>query len=238
MAMDFGVMNQRELTEGRRDKSFLAQVGEEIGSLHRLIAEKHVEGKVATLHLIANGRPFGENDGTDTVGSHQCKGIAPKNVPAEHIADALQVIVGFRIGEKRDALSTEDAEEAFLAFRHIVLLDFDAVEASHGNEGLEFILRPALAVMRSGNGQLPFQYLGQEVTVSASRFEETGVDALRFLLHEVEHSIHFTVGGKHLTVGGYTLFRLDLPFRGGQALLSVFHAALMLCADYFLREYG
>ena len=139
-------MNQRELTEGRRDKGFLAQVGEEIGTFHRLVAEKHVEGKVATFHLITNGRPFGENDGTDTVGSHQCKSIAPKNVPAEHIADALQVIVGFRIGEKRDVLSIEDAEEAFLAFRHIVLLDFDAVEASHGNEGLEFILRPALAV--------------------------------------------------------------------------------------------
>ena len=66
------------------------------------------------------------------------------------------------------------------------------------------------AVALSHDSQLPLQNYRQEVPVAASGFEETGVDPLRFLLHEIEHGVDHALPGQHLAMICDPLLRYDL----------------------------
>lgn len=60
------------------------------------------------------------------------------------------------------------------------------------------------------NGQLPFQDLREEVSVSAGWLQKTTVDALGLLFYEIAHCLYFTVGCEYLAVVGNTFFRFYL----------------------------
>ena len=56
------------------------------------------------------------------------------------------------------------------------------------------------------NAQLACEYLREEVSRSAGRLKEPGIDALDLLLDEVEHRVDLALAGQHLAVVDDTLF--------------------------------
>ncbi len=104
----------------------------------------------------------------------------------------------------------EQLKKAFTAFTGVVLLDLHPVNARNGNEGIAFPFKLALPVALAHYGQLSPKDLGQELPVAAGRLQETRVDPLGLVLHQVKHRIHFPLRGKHLPVVRNPLLRLDL----------------------------
>jgi len=84
---DVEVRHQGELPDGRGDERFIAQVAEQVGFVHRLVLQQHVEGEVATLHLLSHPRPFAEHNRVLVfVGRAECQGIAPDDVALKQIS--------------------------------------------------------------------------------------------------------------------------------------------------------
>jgi hypothetical protein len=69
------------------------------------------------------------------------------------------------------------------ALCNVVVKQFDAVDGHKAQEGLVAPFEVTLAVSGVDCRELACEHWDEEVTGAARRFEESGVDALRFVLH-------------------------------------------------------
>jgi hypothetical protein len=65
------------------------------------------------------------------------------------------------------------------------------------------------AVLEFDGGELALQHPDKKVAAAAGRLQETGVDALGFILDEVEHRIDHPRRSEYLSVIGNALSGLD-----------------------------
>ena len=65
---------------------------------------------------------------------------------------------------------------------------------------MAFVVELRLAVAVFNDSKFPLQNRSQEVSVSASRFKEPGVNAFGLVLHQIEHRIDLALASQHLAV--------------------------------------
>ena len=93
---------------------------------------------------------------------------------------------------------------------YIVVHYIHTIEATNSDNGLFFIITRTLFVFPAEFGKFAFEYNSQEIAVTASRFQETGVGSQTFVCNKVAHSVYLTFGSKDLAPFGNTLFRFYL----------------------------
>ena len=68
------------------------------------------------------------------------------------------------------------------------------------------------------DGEFAAKNLDEEVAVTASRLQETGIDPIRLRLHKVEHRVHFARIRENLTVCQHPFLGLDLGVHSALSL--------------------
>lgn len=68
------------------------------------------------------------------------------------------------------------------------------------------------------DGEFAAKNLDEEVAVTASRLQETGIDPIRLRLHKVEHRVHFARVRENLTVCQHPFLGLDLGVHSALSL--------------------
>ena len=189
------------------------EVGEE--SVALVFADEIGEFIVAAVDLVgADEAPFA--DVYPLVGLVHApvgKGVAVDDVFGQDVADRLDAsFLALRLVEAL-ILIRETTEKPLPAGGGIVREEFDAINAGHGPDGIVLVLElGVLLCLDAGfaEGELAPENLNQEVAVTASRLQETGVNPLRLRLDQVEHRVHFAWVGKHLAVSRHPFSGLDL----------------------------
>ena len=200
-------------------------LGREVGekSVALVLAHEVGEFVVAADDLaIGNKAPF--TDVYPFVGMVHpfiCEGISVNNVLGKDIAGSFNATVlafGF---EKCPVLLREVVQEAFPASLGIIGQELDAVYAGYGPDGIVLVLK--LGILPGfdaglADGEFAAENLNEEVAVTASGFQETGVYPLRLRLHKVQHGIHLPGIGKYLPVSGHPVPGLDLGVHSALSL--------------------
>ena len=111
--------------------------------------------------------------------------------------------------------------EPLLTGSHIVGQQLHAIHRTDGEGGIQFVVVSALTILALHHLEFTALNFDEEIAVAASRFQESGVDTLRLFLHQVEHSIHLTLGGINFSMLRHSLTRnyLSLIIR----ILIVYH---------------
>ena len=157
-----------------------------------------IELEVAAMHLFANERPFAENDRL-AIGSGIGQGIALHDVALQQVADVYSEFVAV-IDHRNDSV-----EQPLAALLGIVGQQLDAIDAADGLKGVLLEFGGAVGVTRGYGGHLATQDFDKEIAVATGWFEETAVDAFRLVLHQIEHRVHLTRVGEHLTMVSHPL---------------------------------
>jgi hypothetical protein len=82
----------------------------------------------------------------------------------------------------------------------------DTIDAHQREQRIVSPLEVGRAVLVFHGGELSPQYLHEEVSAPAGRFQEAGVDSLGLVLHQVEHILDQPRWGEHLSMVGDALF--------------------------------
>ena len=174
------------------------------------LCHEGVELEVATREmLVARHRsPFAEGDGLP-VGGAVGQRVAAHDVSLQHIVQAMLVatFAGAEVAMSGPLVQHLLFQSLSAGFG-VVLQQLYAIAGADGYETLKLPLR-----LRFGLGkirQLPPKYRYKEIAVAAGRLEETAVEAVRLVLHKVEHGVYLAWICEHLAMVGNTLATLDL----------------------------
>ena len=141
------------------------------------------------------------------------EGVAVDDVLGEDVADGLDAGV-FALGfEKPPVLLREVVQEPFPTGGGVVGENLDPVDAGDCPDGVMLVLDLGiLPGFDAGLADREFaaENLDEEVAVTASRLQETGVYPLRLRLHKVEHRVHLAGVREHLAVSRHPFLGLDL----------------------------
>lgn len=148
-------------------------------------------------HVAIDRRPFAKNDGPRIVAdSAECERVPPDDVSVQDVFDRIQAF----IAKKAPVTVFKDREKPFPAFSDIVLKDIDAVDRANGQHSVPLVIRRAFSIAALDDAQLAIENLAQKVAGPARWFKKAGLDALRFLLDEVQHGVHFLLARQHLAM--------------------------------------
>ena len=141
------------------------------------------------------------------------EGIAVDDILGKDIASRLDaVVLAFRF-EETLILLREEVQKAFPAGRGIIGQKFDTIDAGNGPDGIVLILELGILLCFDASladCEFAAENLNEEVAVTASRFQETGIEPLRLRFYKVQHGIHLPGIGKYLPVSGHPFLGLDL----------------------------
>ena len=118
-------------------------------------------------------------------------------------------------------LDRKVVQKAFSAGGGIVGQEFDAVDTGNGPDSIMLVLKLGILFCFDAglaNGEFASENLYEEVTIAASRLQETGVYTLRLRLHKVEHRVHFAGIREYLAVSRHPLLGLDLGVHSALSL--------------------
>ena len=189
------------------------QVGEK--SLALEFADEVREFVVTAVDLVsADETPFADvNPLVRLVHTLVGEGVTVNDVLGEDVAYGFDAAI-FTLGlEQGLILFGKIIQEAFPASGGIVGQQFNAIDPGDGPDGIVLILE--LGVLFGfdaglADGEFSSEDFDEEVAVTASRFQETRIDAFRLRFHKVEHGVHFAGIGKHLAVSRHPFLGLDL----------------------------
>src|SRR5574344_1458062 len=166
-------MCNRKFFLGRRDKGFIPQVGEEIGTFHWGALHQLGQFVITTLHLtIADKCPLTENDGMGIAAyGHQTERIAPKDVSTEDKPGCIYHFV-HRLGDILMIKRIKNLLQARSRPLYIVLQNIYAIDTAQGINGITFQFLLTAPILTLHHSQLPTEYLHHKVAVAASRFQK------------------------------------------------------------------
>src|SRR5574344_295926 len=166
-------MCNRKFLCGRRNKGFIAQVREEVGSFHG--GTLHQIGKlvITTFHLtIADKCPLTENDGMGiAIYCHQTESIAPKDVTTEDKSSCIHHFI-HRLGDILTIKRIKNLLQTGSRPLHIILQNIYAIDTAQGLDGITFQFLLTAAILTLYHSQFPTEYLHHKVAVTASRFQK------------------------------------------------------------------
>lgn len=170
---------------------------------------------VAAVHQAATEQaPFGDdNPLVGPIHPMVTERITYNDVLVEQVADAIQAVLLHAVGKEGAVFVGEELEQAFPAGCGIVRQQLNAVDAADSQHGILLVLQLGILFLlyqAAAHLQLPAENLCQEVAVAAGRFKETTVDALRLVLHKVEHSVDLPLIGEDFAMLLHTFARLYL----------------------------
>ena len=198
-------MNRRECLHGKvGEKAFAFVFADEVG-----------EFVVTAVDLVsADETPFADVDPfVWLVHTLVGEGVTVNDVFGEDVADGFDAAI-FTLGLKQGLiLFRKKVQEAFAASSGIVGQQFNAIDAGDGPDGIVLVLK--LGVLFGfdaglANGEFSSENFNEEVAVTASGLQETGIDAFRLRLHKVEHGVHFARIREYLAVSRHPFLGLDL----------------------------
>src|SRR5579864_4404182 len=204
------VVSQRIFSHRFGKENLLAEIGKKGRLPGAGEREQLMKREVPALyHATLHERPFAKRDGLRIVAHGlERERIAPNNIAAQDVFDGTQALVA----KKGSKAPFENVEKPFSALQNIIFQNVYPVDRAYGHHRIALLLRRAFAVPALDNVQLSLEDFGQEIAVAAGRLQEAGIDALRFLLHEVEHGIDFARAGQDLAVLFNTRLGDDLLF--------------------------
>lgn len=178
---------------------------------------------VASVDFVATDKtPFGDvYPFIRFVRSLVGKGIAVDDVFGEDVTDGLYTGgLAFRFEQLIVPLH-KVIQESLSAGRGVVFLNLDAVDAGDGPDGIVFVLELGVSFgcdTGLADGEFAAKNLDEEVAVTASRLQETGIDPIRLRLHKVEHRVHFARVRENLAVCQHPFLGLDLGVHSALSL--------------------
>src|SRR5439155_20322294 len=138
----------------------------------------------------------------------QC--VAPDDVALKDEPDGVPAFVPSVALEQTGVDGVEDAVKPLAALPYVVVQNVNTVDRGDGQDSVALKVQLRLAIALLHSSQFPFQNHTKKIPVAAGGFEETGVDPVRLLLHQIEHGIDLALPGQHLATIRNPLLRDDL----------------------------
>ena len=166
---------------------------------------KSFKAEVAPLELaLAEVAPLGKGNGLAVMREHRQRVTMHEILRQDIESGQIELIRFIQI-----QVLGKDLKHIRAALSDIICQEFNPVGAHHRQQGVMPPLKVGLAELGLYGGQFALQDGDKKIPASASRLQETRVNALGLALHQVKHVFDQPLRRKHLPVVCNAPFGLD-----------------------------